>query len=234
MAIGTLQETLSLDTFWEELIFTEARLSGDEQAKEYSPAFVALLGRLGTVRDGQRAVWHEEVSAEAAVAAADNRLDDFVRALAKTLLRVVDDDVKSPRYLRYFSSTPSSIIRLGLESEVARVRGWVDSLLSEPEKDLQDSGAKLRTLIEQGDQVVDRRRKAAAARSDHRVRAIMPLIDDINSARLSLYGSLTKKAAELRLPRDWADRFFRHSTSSPKEEPQPVAPNGQQAAPSQT
>jgi len=28
MAIGTLQETLSIETFWEELIFTEERLRG--------------------------------------------------------------------------------------------------------------------------------------------------------------------------------------------------------------
>jgi hypothetical protein len=36
------------------------------------------------------------------------------------LLRVVDDDTQSPRYLRHFSDTPSAIIRLGLESELAR------------------------------------------------------------------------------------------------------------------
>jgi len=233
MAIGTLQETLSIETFWEELIFTEERLSGDEVAKEFAPSFKELLARLGPVRDGQLAAWHEEVSAQAAVAAADDRLDDLVRTLAKALLRVVDDDVKSPRYLRYFATTPSSIIRLGLESEIARVRGWVDSLTSEAEKDLQDLGAQLGKLVEQGDQVLERRRKAAAARSDHRVRAITSLIDDINSARLSLYGTLTKKAAELRLPRDWPDRFFRHSTRSPKEDPQPVPPNGQPTTPSQ-
>jgi len=163
MAIGMLPDTLSLDTYWEELIFTEARLSGDEQASELAPAFKDLLGRLGTVRDGQLAAWHEEVSAQAAVAAADDRLDDLVRTLAKALLRVVDDDVKSPRYLRYFATTPSSIIRLGLESEIARVRGWVDSLTSEAEKDLQDLGAQLGKLVEQGDQVLERRRKAAAA-----------------------------------------------------------------------
>ena len=230
MAIGMLQDTLSLDTYWEELVFTEARLSGDEQASEFAPAFKDLIGRLGTVRDGQFVVWHEEVSAQAAVSAADDHLDDFIRALARTLLRVVNDEIKSPRYLRYFTVTPSSLVRLGLESEVARVRGWVDSLGSEPEKELQDLGARLRVLVEQGDQVLERRRKAAAARSDHRVRAIAPFIDEINRARLALYGSLTQKAAENHLARDWADRFFRHNTRPPKEEPQPVPPDGRSAA----
>jgi hypothetical protein len=231
MAIGILQETLSIDSFWEELVYTEARLSGDEQAKELAQPFQVLLGRLGTVRGGQLDVWHEEVSAQAAVSAADDRLDDLVRALARALLRVVNDDVKAPLYLRYFASTPSSIIRLGLENEVARVRGWVDSLVSESEKELQELGAQLRTLVGQGDQALERRRKAGAARSDHRVRAITPLIDDINSARFSLYGSLTTKAAAQGLPRDWPDRFFRHSTRSPKEEAQPTATTGQSATP---
>src|ERR1035437_3396338 len=41
-----------------------------------------------------------------------------------------------------------------------------------------------------------------AASSDHRVRSISTIIDDINNARRSLYGTLAKKAADLRLPKD--------------------------------
>jgi hypothetical protein len=231
MSIGTLQGTLSLDTLWEELIFTEARLSVEEPSKPFALTFQDLLTRLGTVRNGQLEVWREEVLAQALVSAADDRLDDLVRALARVLLRLVNADVRAPLYLRYFASTPSSVVRLGLESEVARVRGWVDSLVSEPDKDLQALGAQLRTLVGQGDLALERRRKAGAARSDHRVRAIVPLIDDINSARLSVFGALTKIAGEQRLPRDWSDRFFRHSTRAPRDPAQPAATDAAQAAP---
>lgn len=219
MGIAVLSEKLSIESYWEELVYTEARLAGDAQAQPYAPAFKDLLVRLGTVRDGQLAAWQEEVSAQAAVAATDDRLDDWVRALAKALLRAVRDDLKSPRYLRYFASSPSSIIRLGLETEIARVRGWTESLAGEPEKELQDLAAELRGIVTQADQVIERRRQAAASRSDHRVRVITSLIDDINSARLSLYGSLTKQAADQGLPRDWPDRFFRHGTRAAKDEP---------------
>lgn len=222
MAIARLPDTLSIDSYWDEVVFTEARLSGDEQAKEFAPPFKEMLPRLATAGDGQRVAWHEEVSAQAAVSAADDQLDDWVHGLAKELLRAVNDDRKSPRFGRYFSEAPSLIIRMGLESQLARVRGWTDSLAGEPEKELQDLGAKLRALVALGDQALERRRKAAAARSDHRVRSIVSLIDDINSARFSLYGSLTKKAAEQRLPRDWPDRFFRHATRTAKEEPAPA------------
>jgi len=110
-------------------------------------------------------------------------------------MRVVNEDTRSPRYLRYFSDTPSAIIRLGLESETARVRGWVDSLCREPEASLQALGARLRKAIEGADQVLERRRKAGAARSDHRVREIASLVDDVNSARRSLYGTLDEEGS---------------------------------------
>jgi hypothetical protein len=229
MAISTVSEKSSLDTLSEELVYTETRLLVDDQAKEFAPPMSQLLVRLGEVRTGQVGAKYEEVAAQAAVTAVNDQLDDLVRGLAKELLRVVDDDIRSPRYLRYFSDAPSAIIRLGLESELGRVRGWVDSLSSEPETALQEFGARLRKVTESGDQVLDRRRKAEAARSDHRVRSITALVEDINNARRSLYGVLTKKAADNRLPRDWADRFFRHTSRDTKTDP-PPAPSAPGAA----
>lgn len=80
------------------------------------------------------------------------------------------------------------------------------------------------------DQVIERRRKATAARRDHRVRVIAALIDDINNARFSLYGSLTRKVGEQRLPRDWPDCFFRHGSRSAKDGPAPLCPSTAQPA----
>jgi hypothetical protein len=216
MAIRSVREHDSLEQIWEELVFTEARLLGDERTREYAPKFADLLTRLEQVRGGQFGAWREEVTAQALVTAADDLLDDFVRSLDITLLALVSQDTSSPRYRRYFSNTPSSIIRLGLESELARVRGWVQSLETEPEATLKELGGKLRTLVEQGELALERRRQAATSRTDHRVRSITSLVDDINAARLSLYGTLTTKAVELGLPSDWGNRFFRRSSHSAK------------------
>ena len=92
---------------------------------------------------------------------------------------------------------------------------------------MQALAARLRQQIAQGEQALDQRRKAATGRADHRVRSITTLVDDINGARLSLFGSLTKKAAEARLPRDWPGRFFQHTTRVAKADP--VAPGPQPA-----
>jgi hypothetical protein len=220
--VATLTQDQSLDSTWADLTFTEARLLGDANAKEFALPFTQLRQRTEEVRSGQFGTWREEVVAQAVVTAADDALDDWVHDFDVALKHIVAGDTESPRYRRYFTTAPSSIIRMGLENELGRVRSWTDSLASEPDAELKTLGERLRTLVARGDAALEGRRKAGALRSDHRVRSIASLIDDINNARLSLYGTLVRKAAELRLPRNWPDRFFQHATRVVKAEVQPT------------
>lgn len=222
MPIRTIRDDESSEAIWEELVFTEARLLGDDQAKGFAPTISALLVRVEQMHGGQLGLRREVATAQAQVDAVDDQLDDWVRALDTALLTIVNQDAQSPRYRRYFSATPSATIRLGLESELARVRSWAGSLATEPEPALQQLGAALSKLVTTGDAALERRRQAATARTDHRVRSITTLIDDINGARLSLYGQLILKATELHLPTDWANRFFRRTSRSPKVQPAPA------------
>lgn len=212
MAIRTLRDSLSMDSLWEELVFTEARLLGDDNAKEFAPTMRQLMERLERARSGQLAAWREEIAAEAAVAEADDLLDDWVHALDVALLGILEQDTLSPRYRRYFSEAPSSIMRLRLESQITRVRSWAESLASEPERVLQELGTRLRTLVVRGNAALERRRRAAALRQDHRARTIKPMISDINDTRHALFGTLMKKAVDLHLPRPWPNRFFRQGS----------------------
>jgi len=123
---------------------------------------------------------------------------------------------QSARYQRYFTSTPSAVTRMGLESELSRVRGWVASLGSEPEQSLEDLGTRLAAIITQGEAALEQRRQAVAARSDHGVRTVTPLIEDINAARGSLYGRLAEQGRKARLPLDWPGRFFRRTSRTPR------------------
>ena len=177
-------------------------------------------------RSGQVAASRDEVSAQAAVAAADDQLDDWIRAFDRALQDVVRGNTESPRYKRYFSSAPWTFIRLGLESEISRVRGWIASLAGEPEQPLKDMGTSLAKLVAQGEAALEQRRKAVSARSDHRVRSIASLVEEINTARASLYGSLARKAADASLPIDWPGRFFRRASHTKEEKPAPAGPGG--------
>lgn len=221
MSIRTLRDSLSMDSLWEELVFTESRLLGDEHAKEFVPTVRQLVDRLERVRAGQLSAWRDEIAADAAVAEADDLLDDWVHALDVALLGILEQDTLSPRYRRYFSDAPSSIMRLRLESQIARVRPWIEALAIEPERRLQDLGLRLRGLVDKGNAALERRRRAAATRLSHRLCAIKPMIDDINGTRRALFGTLTKKAVDLHLPRPWPNRFFRQGGRVRKSEPRP-------------
>jgi hypothetical protein len=109
-----------------------------------------------------------------AIAAADDQLDDCIKAFDRGLQDVVRGNTESPRYRRYFAGAPWTYIRLGLESEISRVGGRPASLAGEPEQSLKDWGLSLTKLIAQGQAALDQRRKAVAARKDHRVPSLAP------------------------------------------------------------
>ena len=240
MTIRVIRDNEALETTWEEMVFTESRLLGDANAKVFAANITGLVSRLEQVRSGQLGVWREEITAQAAVNALDDRLDDWVRSFDLVLQTIVKQDTTSPRYKRYFAVPPSQIIRMGPEKELNRVRAWADSLATEPEAALQEQSAQLKSIIVDGDQALERRRNAATARADHRVRDITSLLDDINGARSSLYGALMQQATELHLPRDWPDRFFRHAAKTarapvpPQPAPQPTATEATPAQPQPT
>jgi hypothetical protein len=77
----------------------------------------------------------------------------------------------------------------------------------------------LATIIALGEAALERRRKAANARGDHRVRSITSIIEEINVLRAALYGQLSTRAAEAGLPLDWPSHFFRKSSRAKDETP---------------
>lgn len=214
MAVRKLSHNASMDLIWEELVYTESRLLADERARDLAPEVARCIAQVEQTHQEQRQVWRVVIQAHARVDAADDGLDDAVGSLGRTLVNVVRGDRKDPRFLRYFKQAPSVLIRRGLESELARVGGWPTSLQAEAEPALQAEGRTLGAAVGAGQAAIEARTKAEAARADHRVRHIVRLIDDVNGARLSLWGELAKRAARLSLPRDWPDRFFLHQTRS--------------------
>jgi hypothetical protein len=214
--LRTLLADETVDTIWAELVYTEARLGEDLDAQDLAPIFEKLVARAMEVRIAQLEAWRRELLAQAAVDSADDFLDDVVEAIARAILVLVKQDRKDARFLRYFSEPPSVIIRMGLQAETERVRGWVPSLRSEPAKELQAEGERLEVAVAKGDAALEKRVRAASLRADQRVRGILGFVDDVNAARLSAYGVLAQRAAERGLGRSWPDRFFKHLERSPK------------------
>lgn len=209
--IRTIQHDDALDTVWEELVYTEARLSEDALAADLAPVFQELLAQLETARHGQREAWRREVVAQARVDAANAALDASTTRLGVRLLAAVEGQRESPRWRRYFKEGPSDVVKLALGRQVERVRGWPASLAAEPEESVRALAAELTARIGAGDAALRSRAEAAAARADQRVREVLTLVDDVNAARMRTMGSLLQRAAERGLPRDWAESFFRRA-----------------------
>jgi hypothetical protein len=218
--IKTIQHEESLDAVWEELVYSEARCLKDPNAKGFAKDFGKLIERCEEVRAGQRKAWRAEIVGQAGVDAADDELDDVVDELDAELLHILRGDRTSPRYKHYFSKPKNEIIRLGLESELGKVRTWPPSLKSEPEKPLQKLGGRLESDIAAGDEALTERLTAAQQRAVHRLKEIVTLIDDVNAARRSIYGALLTRGEELKLEPEWANRFFRRTARAPRAKPE--------------
>jgi hypothetical protein len=212
--LRTIQPNESIRSIWEELVYTLARLQRDVHAADQAPIILDLLTRAEALLLSQLGCWRAEIVAQAAVDGCDDEVDETVDAIDDALLAVVKKDRSSPRYRRYFAKPKQEILRLGLESEIARIREWPASLKTEPEPELEAGGERLQGHLAAGELAVQARSAAIAATADHRVRQILKFQDDVNGLRRSLFGLLTQRAVDQKLPPEWPGRFFRKSTHS--------------------
>ena len=226
MMLRMLTDTESLDSIWEELVYTEARLLKDEHAKDLAPVVAALEKRLATVRAGQLDAWRAEIIAQSGVDAEDDALDDGVRSFARDLLHAEKGNRESARFKRYFPIAPNEIVRLGLESELKRVETWPESLAREPDKPIKAHAKPFASRTKAGGEAVEERRATAGKRADHRVRQIVTLVEGVNAARVSLFGMLASRIEKHGLDIDWPARFFRRTGRSvrSRSEPAPATP----------
>jgi hypothetical protein len=75
--------------------------------------------------------------------------------------------------------------------------------------------------LDAGDAALALQAQAAGSTASQRLKDIVALIDDVNAARLALYGQLVTIAEANHLPPDWPKRFFRRApkTAAPKKPP---------------
>lgn len=230
--LRTLRDTQSLDSIWEELVYTEARLAQDPLTRDLAPLFTALLGRWDAVSAAQRGVWREEIKAQAGVDAANAGLDRTTGRLSARFLGVVDGKRTNPRYARYFPKGAYAVQKLALESQLKVVRAWPASLKKEPEAEVQSFAPTFEEHIEEGDAAVRSRVDAAAKRADQRVREIVTYVEDVNATRLRVMGRLLQRAEKNKLDKDWAEDFFRHGSrrvraEAAEEDAEPEGGGGQ-------
>ena len=211
MSIPTIRPEISLETLWDECVHTESMLLSFDDTSGLAPHFTQFIARIEEVESGQRDARRKVIRTNARVASLNLKLDPLTIEIDTTFTGLLGKDPNHPRRRRYFKSRPSEVVHLGLGSQIEVMRDWPASLATEPEPVLQNLAPRLLPLIEQGEEAIKARAAANAERSDHRVREILTLIEDANALRRSVYGDLTKFAANNKLDKNWPRAFFRSS-----------------------
>jgi hypothetical protein len=215
-SIRTLRDNDGLKGIHEELVYTEARLLARPETKDLAQSITDLIARCAVVQADQLEAQRQETIAEAMVDSADDELDDEVDAIALDVAYACGGDKQSGRYKRYFPDSVSAVTKLGLDSETKKVTPWVMWLGAETEPKLKDHGTRLTSVLADARAALSTRVAAASKRSNHHANDLQNFVDDVNAARLSILGELTKRQATFKKSSDWATRFFRRTHRSAK------------------
>jgi hypothetical protein len=214
-AIATLQYNDSLETIRDEIVYTVARLAKNKHTKkEFAKWGAPYLKKWETVSLGQRQAWDAEVIAQAGCDEADDDIDETTGLVDREIKHLDGKDKK--RHAHYFKKAPARLIAMAPESQLLEQKEWPKSLQGEPEQSLKELGARIKGDIEAGNAAVGERSAARTATADHRRREINAFIDEVNSARRMLHGTLETLAEQKKLPKEFPERFFRKATVKKK------------------
>ena len=219
------REVLTLEDVWDELVYSEARLRHDENAKDLTADISKLCDKVLEVRLGQLNAWKAETFAQAGIFGANFMLDAFTVKFERSVRRSLEDaevkePTKDPRYTTYFPEAISRTIGRALNSQLEVTKPMLVHLRMEKTPEVSAHLPTMEALYSQGAAAIDEQQRAEAARRNHRTNEIVAIFEEANSLRKSIYGTLTTREAERRQPSGWADSFFRkqsRATDDPLE-----------------
>jgi hypothetical protein len=218
MGNRTIQQDESPEKVWEELCFSRAALLGQVLAAALAESVKPFTARSIELRREQWEHWEHEQEAQAGIVAVNYVLDALTFDLSEAkidVLREVNpgwrerEARESKEYGHYFPIAPNAIAKLAPEAQVPYMRAWLKALASETDKRLLVFLPRLTKALQEADAALKAREDAQATTALHRLRSIEPFIDEVNVFRTKLYANLLTISQENRLPKSWADLFFR-------------------------
>jgi hypothetical protein len=205
---------MSLESLWDEIVYTEASMLSDENAADIAAIFTELAERSMKTRSGQLLAWREEIVAQAHISQRNYRLDRLTERLHRVLVRTQEDagvkeTTSSPLYKSYIPEPVSRLVGRGLESQLSKCRDWPTRLARESEPQLKELAPFFEEAIQKGQAALDMMTKASGERKSHRTREIIGLFEDANNQRKLASNQLSTRGIERKLSSDWSDSFFR-------------------------
>ncbi len=187
-----------------------AAVPADAELVKLSTRAAAVLDDWENIEAEGRRLEREVIRATAHVRVADANLDASLGAFAGDLVALVDGNVESELYKRFFAEPHEDVIAMGLDTEVPEVTLIVHAL----DQTGEDLPGKLRAHLEPLRAGLKLGNGALAARSDaladlgrHMAR-VEAWHETAESTLNSLYARLGRIAEARKLPDTWADAFF--------------------------
>jgi hypothetical protein len=219
--ISLLALTASYDVIRGDINHIQIRLEGRPFTAGLAPSFVALQAEQEAVLQQEQQLVLNVARAEVLAVIADEDVDGCVDAVVNCVLTITGNNRKDPLYLHFVrDTTPGKIKEPVLGEELLTVKAWIPSLQSSPHPSLVALAPQLAQSVQVGEQRQLELATADQALKDFReVGPRKALIDKANALRLATFGKLGDLAhshPELKLPKDFADRFFKHERRNRK------------------
>jgi hypothetical protein len=186
-----------------------------------APPFVALQTELtGVVQQDLQLVFNV-TRARILVLLIDENIDGLIDAVVHVVLTVTGNNRETPLYLHFMGNQiPSEIKNPVLGEELVTAKGWISSLQSSPHPGLVALAPWLADTVKIAEQrELDWLTAEQTLKSFREVGPRKAFIDKANALRLSTFGALGDIAhshPELNLPKDFAERFFKHERRNRK------------------
>jgi len=195
--------------FWSDLVYHEAALLADDEAKHLAPPVTKALDEFNSILQLDLDTRRNDLKASAQASIADAHLNDALRQLHSATLFLVRQDRKREEFKTLFSQSIDKVIQYALKRQIEVAAAIVDKLgLKMYADDFKTPHVgPLQTLIGKGKTILDVVRTAALARTEARL-DIRAWKEDANAIRLANYGELVAIAGRTDRKRDWADAFF--------------------------
>ncbi|MBK9263297.1 MAG: hypothetical protein IPM54_26275 [Polyangiaceae bacterium] len=205
--------------FWSDLVFHEAALLADDEAKHLAAPVSQALDEFNTILKIDLDTRRGELKASARASIADAHLNDALRKLHNATLFLVGQDRKQPQFKTLFSESIDKVIRFALKRQIEVAADIVGKLaLKLYTDDFKTTHVGLlQPLIDHGKTIVQEVRGAALARTEARL-DVRAWKDNANAIRLANYGELVAIAGRTGRKKDWADAFFLSNKTAPVDD----------------
>ena len=217
MGLRRLKPTTPPDDVLEEHVHSYAMTSADPQAAAVAPKFAGLIQDWKTRNDERVDLIVAAASAAAMVVQIDIRLDAAVTELIRILEKLDPDHKLDLLDLFLKGVQPSIFIRPILSRQLAKMTLWPAAIAALSYPELTAHSTTLTPLLAEAKVAEDAAEVAAQRLRNWRtVGGFSEHITLANAERTDAYGTLSDLPFQqpgLRLPKEYAERFFLHDTT---------------------